>query len=265
MSQGESGPTDYPYYDSPWNWGWDYWTEGGAWVAWDSVHRGQWPFPQWQGLANGDTGVVSLNVSIHNYYAYELKTRVFWVCFPSGLNPVGSETISPAAASAAAPDTGGVTRTGTEGADRLQGGGGRDDLVGLAGDDGLSGLAGEDHLQGGPGHDKLSGGSGNDLLHGFAGKDKAAGGKGADDVLAGRGNDRSLGGPGPDEVFDDKGRDLLRGGPGNDRFAAHDGDRDRIDCGPGEDIAWIDRLDVATGCEHVYRTKREAPKKPPKI
>jgi hypothetical protein len=264
-SQGESGPTDYPYYDSPWNWGWDYWTEGGAWVAWDSIHRGQWPFPQWQGLANGDTGVVSINVSIHNYYAYEQKTRVFWVCFPSGLNPLGSGTTAPAAAGAAAPEVGGVVRTGTAGADRLQGGGGRDDLVGLAGGDGLSGLAGEDHLQGGPGHDKLAGGSGNDLVHGFAGKDKTAGGKGADDVLAGRGNDTSVGGPGPDQVFDDKGRDHLRGGPGNDRFSAHDGDRDRIDCGPGEDIAWIDRLDVAKGCEHAYRTRREAPKKLPKI
>ena len=265
-TQGENGPTDVPYYDwkSAWDWGWDYWTDGGSMVAWDGSMQGQWPWPQWAGLLNGDTGVVSVNASIHNWYAYAVKARVFWVCFPSGQRPYSSSAGS-AAAAASAPDAGGVTRTGSARADRLQGGGDRDVIIGLAGDDRLSGLAGEDHLQGGPGHDRLSAGDDDDLIQGAAGSDKAIGGKGQDDVLAGAGNDTSVGGPGPDQLFDDKGHDRLSGGPGNDRFSAHDGDRDRIDCGPGEDIAWIDRLDLARGCEHVYRTKREAPMRLPKI
>jgi hypothetical protein len=49
------------------------------------------------------------------------------------------------------------------------------------------------------------------------------------------------------------------------RFSAHDGDRDLIRCGRGEDIALIDRFDVAVGCEHAYHNKHEAPRKLPNI
>jgi hypothetical protein len=39
------------------------------------------------------------------------------------------------------------------------------------------------------------------------------------------------------------------------------GGPDVIDYGPGEDIAIIDRFDVAIGCEHAYSSRRELPKK----
>jgi len=67
-----------------------------------------------------------------------------------------------------------------------------------------------------------------------------------DDVLYGRsGNDGLRGGPG---------RDILDGGPGNDTIQARDGGRDEVRCGPGNDLALVDRRDhVARDCEHVRR------------
>jgi Tol biopolymer transport system component len=65
-----------------------------------------------------------------------------------------------------------------------------------------------------------------DLVHGFAG----------DDTIEGRAGD-----------------DALFGGPGADRLLARDGLRDSVDCGPGRDLAVVDRRDVVRGCERVTR------------
>jgi Ca2+-binding RTX toxin-like protein len=65
-----------------------------------------------------------------------------------------------------------------------------------------------------------------------------------DTITAGNGRDLLEGGPG---------RDTIKAGGGNDRIEARDGFRDVIDCGPGNDTAEVDRLDVVRSCEHVLR------------
>jgi Tol biopolymer transport system component len=66
-----------------------------------------------------------------------------------------------------------------------------------------------------------------------------------DVILARGGNDAIDGRAGPD---------LIVAGAGNDRIAAKDGTRDRIVCGPGRDVAHVDRHDlVARDCESVSR------------
>ena len=84
-----------------------------------------------------------------------------------------------------------------------------------------------------PGDDRVDGGAGDDVLHGNSG----------DDV-----------------VTDDAGRDTLYGWEGDDRIDARDAsarDRRRADvviCGPGRDVALVDRNDrVAPNCERVRR------------
>ena len=52
---------------------------------------------------------------------------------------------------------------------------------------------------------------------------------------------------------EDPGNDRLLGGAGNDSIKARDGQRDTIDCGPGRDIAIVDRLDRATHCEVIRK------------
>jgi hemolysin type calcium-binding protein/WD40 repeat protein len=76
---------------------------------------------------------------------------------------------------------------------------------------------------------------GNDVLRGTAGEDLLDG-RGGNDVLRGGG-----------------GRDVLFGGAGNDRFFTRDGKADRLSGGPGRDRAWVDRRDVVSGVERVYR------------
>jgi dipeptidyl aminopeptidase/acylaminoacyl peptidase len=62
----------------------------------------------------------------------------------------------------------------------------------------------------------------------------------------------------------DSGRNVLRGTPypdfinaggGNDLVLARDGARDTIDCGPGTDVARVDRIDIVEHCEHVRRPR----------
>ncbi len=68
------------------------------------------------------------------------------------------------------------------------------------------------------------------------------------------------GNSGDDVVTDDAGRDTLYGWEGDDRIDARDAsarDRRRADvviCGPGRDVALVDRRDrVAPNCERVRR------------
>lgn len=67
----------------------------------------------------------------------------------------------------------GLNRTGTTGADKLDGGYHNDTLNGGAGNDTLWGGAGQDSLAGGDGADLLTGGSGNDTVDGGAGDNTA--------------------------------------------------------------------------------------------
>ncbi|WP_324805717.1 Ig-like domain-containing protein [Sphingomonas sp. LY29] len=80
----------------------------------------------------------------------------------------------------------GVTRSGGNGADRINGTTGEDRLFGENGNDQLIGLDGHDRLDGGRGDDRLDGGIGNDLLIGGQGSDTLIGGAGLDTFLFGK-------------------------------------------------------------------------------
>ena len=84
------------------------------------------------------------------------------------------------------------------------------------------------------GDDVLDGTGRADVLHGDQG----------DDLLRGRrGRDRLVGG---------RGYDTLRGGRGADVLDARRADEDRVDCGPGEDVAIVDATeDGVLDCEQV--------------
>ncbi|MBA3367046.1 MAG: exo-alpha-sialidase [Actinobacteria bacterium] len=79
-----------------------------------------------------------------------------------------------------------ATITGTQGADRLNGGSRADEIYGLAGNDRLSGNAGDDLIHAGSGRDSVSGGLGDDRLavQADAAPDRVACGPGRDIVNA---------------------------------------------------------------------------------
>ena len=80
----------------------------------------------------------------------------------------------------------GKTITGTDGADRLDGGRGDDTLYGRKGDDFLVGGDGDDIIYGGKGDDMLYGGAGDDTLYGGRGNNYFDGGDGADRLVLAR-------------------------------------------------------------------------------
>jgi Ca2+-binding RTX toxin-like protein len=91
----------------------------------------------------------------------------------------------------------------------------------------FSGNAGRDVLIGGSNYDFLSGGDGRDEVRGLAGPDRLLGGRGLD---------------------------LLIAGPGDDKVQADDsGGEESIRCGPGDDVAVVDREEArrTSGCETV--------------
>jgi hypothetical protein len=100
-------------------------------------------------------------------------------------------------------------------------------------------------------------GGGDDTITGSDYADALDGGAGNDHVSGGFGNDTITGGPGADDIGGDRTAGCYYGpifggctiGSGNDTVYAQDGERDAVDCGPGADIAWVDAVDVTTGCE----------------
>jgi hypothetical protein len=98
------------------------------------------------------------------------------------------------------------------------------------------------HIVGTNGPDYLAGGGGNDVIDGLGGADTILGGAGDDTLNGGDGNDIITGGPGSDHI---------NGGAGSDTIHADDGERDYVDCGPGNDRAYVDSLDVVKNCEVV--------------
>jgi hypothetical protein len=90
--------------------------------------------------------------------------------------------------------------------------------------------------------DYLPGSGGDDVIFGLGGNDTILGGAGNDTLYGGPGNDVIDGGPGADKIF---------GGPGSDTILAADGTKDVIDCGPGNDKAVVDAIDVVKNCESV--------------
>jgi hypothetical protein len=113
-----------------------------------------------------------------------------------------------------------------------------------------------------PRADTLLGTDASELLLGLAGRDVLRGDDGADCLHGGRGRDRLFGGPGGDRLEGDGGPDLLDGGSGEnsydggrgrDRVRARNRVAESVRCGPGRDVAIVDRGDVAVGCELVRR------------
>ena len=147
---------------------------------------------------------------------------------------------------------------GGAGDDAIHGGDSRDRLNGDSGNDTIFGENGNDRMSGGSGNDNQSGGAGNDVISAGAGVDVSSGGGGNDTLWALARTDVT---PGPGGAVDQVG-DTLDGGGGNDTFRTRDGEVDRITCGPGDDRAILDTVDVITdataagpngSCEHVQR------------
>jgi hypothetical protein len=90
----------------------------------------------------------------------------------------------------------------------------------------------------------ITGTAGNDVIYGLGGNDV---------LLGAKGNDVLFGGIGSDVLDGGTGRDRLYGGPGKDTLRARDGQRDVVDCGPGLDMAYVDRLDRVSACERIVR------------
>jgi Ca2+-binding RTX toxin-like protein len=150
--------------------------------------------------------------------------------------------VVPAVALAATIDGGPASERlrGTNLADTINGNGGNDRIHGRGGADQLNGGRGNDRMSGGTGDDIQVGGAGNDVIYANRGQDTSLGGDG-DDVLWALARADVAPGPGVDQVGDS-----LDGGDGNDVFRTRDGEFDRITCGPGEDRALLDRVDVIT-------------------
>jgi Ca2+-binding RTX toxin-like protein len=124
----------------------------------------------------------------------------------------------------------GITRTGTDAADRLRGSPGNDRLEGMGGDDSLSGDGGDDLLIGGPGHDILATGPGNDTVWAGPGDDR---------ILAGGETLEVWAGPGRDTIIGGSGDDILGGGPDDDLIDARQSGRDQLWGGDGNDTLWL--------------------------
>ncbi len=131
--------------------------------------------------------------------------------------------------------------TGTEGNDTLMGTPSADQIKGLDGNDTIAGLGGGDIILAGAGNDTVRAGGGSDTVWGNAGDDTLHGGDGADLVRGRAGNDQVSGGSGDDQLFGGWGADEVNGGYGNDHLyaVAKDSQLDKLDCGPGRDVATI--------------------------
>ncbi len=168
-----------------------------------------------------------------------------------------------------------------DGADSFDGGAGRDFVDFGARDrsvsvspDGVAndGAAGEgdsivsaEFIFGGAGDDVLMGSDGPNFIVGEGGDDQITGGDGGDSLLGdfltrSGGDDRIDAGDGNDLAFGGLGRDVLLAGAGNDEVEARSSEgnrgrdqRDRVDCGAGEDDARAQDKDRLTACENVRR------------
>ncbi len=171
------------------------------------------------------------------------------------------------------------TLTGTGVDDGIVGAGGVDTIAGLGGNDCLFGQIGNDLVIGGPGDDNVNGdrdedvvkgGAGADSVRGQNGDDKVSGGAGDDPVVTGgAGDDKVSGGSGDDflkgdggnDVIDPgAGKDVIHAGGGADEIDAADGEKDKIICGTGKDVAHVDPIDKRRqGLQHGRRGRLTSP------
>jgi CSLREA domain-containing protein len=163
---------------------------------------------------------------------------------PAASQPVGPPLPVPPAPAGPNPGRCANPETGTNASETLNGTAFGDLIFGLGGNDVINGLQGDDCLDGGSGRDRLSGAAGRDRLSGGAASDRLSGGPG---------RDRLFGGTGDDLIRPGDGRDRVAAGAGNDRVVTRGAVRDTIACGPGRDVAIVDRVDRTERCEHVRR------------
>lgn len=139
---------------------------------------------------------------------------------------------------------------GTRHADRLKGTKRADLIKGRRGRDRIRARAGDDSVRGGRGRDRVKAAAGDDVINGGRGRDRLKGGRGDDRLFAGRGGAVLIGGPGRDEFNMVDGSQ--EGGEGDDVIRARDDSADEINCGPGNDVAEVDRVeDGVFDCEQV--------------
>ncbi len=121
-----------------------------------------------------------------------------------------------------------------------------------------NGTAGDDAIFGSEQADTIRALGGNDRVDGFLGNDKIFGSTGDDTLIGAEDSDNVKGELGDDTIdlaaFDTPGStDRGTGGDGDDTFLAEDGNKDFLNCGPGDDIveSFDNGLDVvnATNCE----------------
>jgi len=117
--------------------------------------------------------------------------------------------------------------------------------------DRIAGTKGGDVIIAGSGNDSILGGDGQNVIEAQWGDDDIRTGSGPDQVDGGAGNDTIRTGAGSDHVVPGSGHDVVDAGSGADYVYANDGQRDVIDCGPGDDRVVADRIDVLRHCEHV--------------
>lgn len=96
-------------------------------------------------------------------------------------------------------------------------------------------------------------------LLGTRGPERLAGTDSAEMLFAFGGDDIVVGYGGSDLIDPGNGEDLVDAGPGGDRVRAFDGYRDRIDCGPDDDYAFVDPFDVTIDCEETYESADSSP------
>ena len=104
----------------------------------------------------------------------------------------------------------------------------------------------------------VEGRGGNDTLTGGDGVETIDGGPGDDRLEGGFNNDVITGGPGRDTIYGDETsqrcsylEDCVIVPFGNDVINARDGEPDVIDCGVGNDTAYVDPVDTVANCETV--------------
>ena len=156
--------------------------------------------------------------------------------------------------------TGSSTCEGTPNADEIFGTDRPETILADSGSDAVSALDGPDDVVASTGNDEADGGLGRDRVSGGSGDDQqdASAAMLGTGLLGNGGSDRVSGGPGADDVTGGGGRDRMYGNDDNDILDSVDGLRDYVvDCGPGRDIAFVDRPDIRgkiiSDCEEVRR------------
>jgi Ca2+-binding RTX toxin-like protein len=96
-------------------------------------------------------------------------------------------------------------------------------------------------LVGTPAADQIYAQAGNDVARGRGGADQIYGQQGDDLAKGGSGDDVTHGGRGDDSMWAGAGADRQHGGPGEDvlHALADDDQPDALDCGDGDDVAWL--------------------------